>query len=79
MESVLKQAAQQRFVLRKGDHAVADVAGGKHTVFATQAARASAIISLLTADTRAQKVRSSGTNPLGVKANGCENGKRGEN
>ncbi len=44
VEAILKEAAEKSFVLRKGDHAVADVAGRQDTIFAAQAAGAAAVI-----------------------------------
>ncbi len=44
MKTILKQTAQQRFVLRERHHAVANIAGRQHAVFAPQAARTSAVI-----------------------------------
>jgi hypothetical protein len=44
LEAILEEAAEQGFILRKCDHAVADVAGGEDTVLAAKAARAAAVI-----------------------------------
>ena len=44
VKAILKQAAEQGFVFRKGDHAVADVAGRKNTVLAAQTAGAAAVV-----------------------------------
>ncbi len=44
VKTILEQAAQKRFVFRKGDHAVANVTRGKHAIFPAQAAGASAIV-----------------------------------
>ena len=44
MEAVLKQAAQKSFIFRKGDHAVADIAGRKDSVFPAQTARAAPVV-----------------------------------
>jgi len=44
MEAVLKQAAEEGFIFRKGHHAVADVAGREEAVLPAQAAGAAAVI-----------------------------------
>src|ERR1039457_3571601 len=44
MKTVLKQAPQQRLILRERHHAVANISGRQNTVLAPQASRASAII-----------------------------------
>ena len=44
VETILEKAAEQGFVLRKGDHAVADVTRRENAVFAAKAAGASAVI-----------------------------------
>src|SRR5712664_2092153 len=44
VEAVLKEAAEQSFIFRKRDHAVADVAGREDTILAAQAAGAAAVI-----------------------------------
>ena len=44
MEAILKEAAQQSFVLRKGDHAIADVTRREDAIFAAEAAGAAAVI-----------------------------------
>src|SRR5438876_5233188 len=44
MKTILKQAAEQRFILRESDHAVANVAGREDAVLAAQAARAATVI-----------------------------------
>jgi hypothetical protein len=44
LEAILEEAAQQGFILRKRDHAVADVAGREDAVLAAKAAGASAVI-----------------------------------
>src|SRR5216684_8607335 len=44
MKTVLEQTSEQRLVLRQRDHAIANVAGWKNTVFAPQTPRASAVI-----------------------------------
>jgi len=43
-ESVLKQAAEQRFILGQRDHAIANIARRQYAIFAAQSARASTII-----------------------------------
>ena len=43
-KAILKQTTQQRLVLRKRHHAVADVAGRQDAVFPAQAARTAAVI-----------------------------------
>jgi len=45
MKTILKQAAEQRLILRESDHAVANVAGRKDAILAAQAAGAAAVIS----------------------------------
>src|ERR1700674_3956254 len=44
MKAILKEAAEESFVFRKGDHAVADVTWRKNAVFPAEAAGASAVI-----------------------------------
>ncbi len=44
VEAILKETAEKSFVLRQGDHAIADVSGGQDAVFATQAAGTAAVI-----------------------------------
>ena len=44
MKTVLKQASHQRFVFRQRHHAVADIAGRQHAIFATQTAGAATIV-----------------------------------
>jgi len=44
LEAILEEAAEQGFILRKRDHAVADVAGREDTVLAAKAAGAAAVI-----------------------------------
>jgi hypothetical protein len=44
VKSILKQPPQQGFILRKGDHTIANVAWRKNTVFTPKPARATAII-----------------------------------
>src|ERR1035441_2219053 len=44
MKTVLKQAPQQRLILRERHHAVANISGRQDTVLTPQASRASAII-----------------------------------
>ena len=44
MKAVLEEPAEQRFILRKRDHAVANVAGRKNAILAAQAAGAAAVI-----------------------------------
>src|SRR2546421_4953459 len=44
MKTILKQAAEQCFILRKSHHAVADVAGREDAVLPAQAAGAAAVI-----------------------------------
>ena len=44
VEAILKKTAEESFIFRKSDHAIADVAGRKDAVFAAEAAGASAII-----------------------------------
>ncbi len=45
LEAILEEAAQQGFILRKRDHAVADVAGREDTVLAAKATGAAAVVS----------------------------------
>src|SRR5690242_15207482 len=44
VESILKQPAEQSFVLGEGHHAITNVAGREDTVFAAKAAGAAAVI-----------------------------------
>jgi len=44
LEAILKELAEERFVFRKGDHAVANVARRKDAIFAAEAAGAAAVI-----------------------------------
>src|SRR5882672_3080113 len=44
VEAVLKEAAEQSFIFRKRDHAVANVAGREDAILAAQAAGAAAVI-----------------------------------
>ena len=44
VEAVLKESCQQRFVLGKGDQAIADIAGREHAVLAAQTAGAATVI-----------------------------------
>ena len=44
VKAILKEAAEQGFVLRERDHAVANVAGRKDAIFAAQAAGAAAVV-----------------------------------
>jgi hypothetical protein len=44
LKAILEEAAHQGFVLGEGDHAVADVAGREHAIFAAQATRATAVV-----------------------------------
>ena len=44
LESILKEAAEESFVLGERDQAIANVAGRKNAIFAAQAARAAAVV-----------------------------------
>src|SRR5882672_5192068 len=44
VEAVLKEPAEQRFIFRKSDHAISNVAGRENTILAAQAAGAAAVI-----------------------------------
>ena len=44
VETILKKSAQQRFVGRERDHAVADIAGRQDSILAAQAAGASTVV-----------------------------------
>jgi hypothetical protein len=44
LETILKKARQQGFVLRQGDHAITKVTGREHAVLATQTARTASVI-----------------------------------
>jgi hypothetical protein len=44
MEAILEQAAEQRFILRQCDQAIADIARRQNAIFAAQPARAAAIV-----------------------------------
>ena len=44
MKTVLEEPSEQRFIFRQGDHAVADVSGRQHAIFAAKPAGAAAIV-----------------------------------
>jgi len=44
VETILKETAKERFVLRKSNHAIANVAGRENAIFAAQAAGASSVV-----------------------------------
>ncbi len=44
MKTILKEAAQQRFILRKCHHAIADVAWRKYAIFPAEASGAAAVV-----------------------------------
>jgi hypothetical protein len=44
VEAILEKTAEQSFIFRKRDHAIANVAGRKNTIFAAQASGASAVV-----------------------------------
>jgi hypothetical protein len=44
VKAILKETAEQGFVLGERDHAIADVAGGEHAIFAAEAAGAATVI-----------------------------------
>ena len=44
LKTILEQAAHEGFIFRKRDHAIANVAGREHAIFAAQATRAATVV-----------------------------------